>query len=110
MSRLADLSSLSVSHGWKGAIFRVKVQPRATRDELGGILDGMLKIRLTSPPVKGAANTRCIKLLACKLGVNKGRISILRGAQTKEKLVQVKGLTPQQVLAALAESWEIYKF
>ena len=106
MNQPADVPSLSISQSSRGVSFRVRVQPRAARDELGAISNGVLKVRLTSPPVKGAANAHCIDFLSRRLGVSKGRLSILKGAQSREKLVRVEGLSSQQVLEALAENRE----
>ena len=102
MTSPADVPRLYLSQGSQGITFRVKVQPRAAKDELGDIANGLLKVRLTSPPVKGAANAHCIDFLARKLGVSKRRVSIVQGAKDREKLIRVEGLTPQQLLEALA--------
>lgn len=94
---------LSWQEGPKGLSFVVRVQPRASRDEIVGPENGILKVRLTSPPVKGEANAHCVELLARWLGVSKGRISILKGAHAREKVVLVEGLTSKG-LADLLQS------
>lgn len=69
---------------------RVRVQPRASRDEVVGITDGRLKIRLTAPPVDGAANAGLVKLMARELGVPKSRVRILSGETGREKRVAIE--------------------
>lgn len=54
--------------------------------------DGILKIKLTSPPVKGAANDQCLKLLAKALGVGKTNLSITEGHKSRNKWIKVKNL------------------
>ncbi|MBI2877045.1 MAG: DUF167 domain-containing protein [Candidatus Tectomicrobia bacterium] len=97
----SDKPGLNWQEGPQGISFGVRVQPRASRNEIVGTENGILKVRLTSPPVKGEANAHCIELLAHWLGVSKGRISILKGTQAREKLVLVEGLTSQELDASL---------
>lgn len=97
----SDKPALNWQEGPKGLSFVVRVQPRASRDEIVGPDNGVLKVRLTSPPVKGEANAHCIELLARWLGVSKGRISLLKGGQAREKVVLVEGLTSQGLAASL---------
>ena len=61
------------------------IQPRAARSEFSGTFRGRLKIRISSPPVEGAANHECIGLLAKTLGVSKSEIGLLRGERSREK-------------------------
>jgi uncharacterized protein (TIGR00251 family) len=77
-----------------GAVsFDVLVQPRASRAKVGPVHDGRLKIAVTSPPVDGEANAAVIELLAKTLGVAKGRISVIAGATSRRKRVQVAGIS-----------------
>jgi uncharacterized protein (TIGR00251 family) len=57
----------------------VKVTPRASRDEIVGMRDGVLAVRVTAPPVDDKANRAVVKLLAKRAGVARGRVSIVRG-------------------------------
>jgi uncharacterized protein (TIGR00251 family) len=81
--------------------FQVRVQPRASRDEVAGEWNGMLKLRLSAPPVEGKANAACCRLLARSLKVPLQSVKILVGERTSIKLVEINGVTPQQVLALL---------
>ncbi|HOQ29005.1 MAG TPA: DUF167 domain-containing protein [Armatimonadota bacterium] len=75
---------------------RVRVQPRASRSEIVGWRDGVLQVRLTAPPVEGAANAACIELLADTLGVPKSAISLASGAHAREKLFRIVGLSDEE--------------
>lgn len=83
------------------ASFAVKVIPRASRNELGGIEEGVLRVRLTAPPVGGAANKALTKLLAQILRVPERDVEIVTGHTGRQKLVAVAGLTSQEVQARL---------
>lgn len=85
-------------HGIGGAALPVKVVPRASRNEIVGVgLDGALKIRVTAPPVEGAANEAVITLLADALGLPKSNIDIVAGLTSTTKLVSIIGVDPAVV-------------
>jgi uncharacterized protein (TIGR00251 family) len=87
-----------------GAVrFTVRVQPRAARSKVDGVHAGALRVRLTAPPVEGAANEALIVLLAEQLGVPKRAISIVSGATSRVKLVEVEGVTAAGVRALAAQ-------
>lgn len=79
----------------------VQVVPRASRDRLGPILGGRLKVQLTAPPVDGAANEALRLLLAKRLGVARGQVSIVRGESGRKKTVRVVGASHAGLLAVL---------
>jgi uncharacterized protein (TIGR00251 family) len=80
-----------------GAAFGVRVVPRASKNEIGGRHGDAVKIRLTAPPVEGAANQALIDFLAERLDVSKTQIEILSGHASRDKIVCVVGMTPQEV-------------
>lgn len=80
-----------------GTRISVRVQPRASRNRVDGIHGSHVKIRLTAPPVEGAANEALVKFLADLLDVPKRDITIVRGHRGREKVVEVEGLTPAEV-------------
>jgi uncharacterized protein len=84
-----------------GTLVRLRVQPRASTERLDGVRDGCIRLRLTAPPVEGAANAACIAFLAKMLGINRAQMRLQAGAKSREKLVHIAGLTPTQVAAAL---------
>lgn len=69
------------------------IQPRASRNEVVGIHGDSLKIRLTSPPVEGAANSLLVEFMAKKLGMPKSRIEIAAGERSRHKTLKIEGLT-----------------
>ena len=74
-----------------GATFRVRVQPGASKNEIVGVQQDALKIRINAPPVKGKANRALIDFLAEKLGVKKSEIEIISGHTSKIKKIKVVG-------------------
>ena len=76
----------------------MRVQPRAPRSEIvGWRADGALSVRVTAPPVEGAANAAVAALLAGALGVKASAVTIEHGARGRDKLVRVTGLTPTDI-------------
>ncbi|MBI2159960.1 MAG: DUF167 domain-containing protein [Candidatus Rokubacteria bacterium] len=83
-------------------MLRLRVQPRASRDEIVGWQAGVLRLRVTAPPVEGEANRAVAALLARVLGVAPSRIHVVRGARGREKLVEIVGLGGDHVRSRLA--------
>ena len=71
-------------------MLNVRVSPRAKRNEVTGVANGVLVVRTTAPPADGKANKAVIKLLAAHLGVAPSRISLSRGAASRDKVFVVK--------------------
>ena len=71
------------------ATVRVRVQPKASRNQIVGFVGDILRVRVTAPPEDGKANQAVIDLLATSLGVAKSRLQIIRGHSSREKLVSV---------------------
>jgi uncharacterized protein (TIGR00251 family) len=84
-----------------GVLLRVRVQPRARAERLEGVQGGQLRVRLTAPPVDGAANAACVALLAKTLGVSRSRVQIRAGAKGRDKVLYIADLTPEQAVTAL---------
>lgn len=81
----------------------VRVQPRASRSEVAGIHGDALKIRLSAPPVDGAANAALIKFLADIFAVGRRSVRILAGESSRSKVVEIDGIT-ERVVRDLVES------
>ncbi len=75
---------------------QVRVIPRSSKNSIVWE-EGALKVRLTAPPVDGAANEALIALLAEHLGLPKRSISIVRGATSRQKTVEIVGMTVEAV-------------
>jgi uncharacterized protein (TIGR00251 family) len=70
----------------------LRVQPRASRDEVAGLYGDRLKLRITAPPVDGAANEHLCRFLARLFGVPPSRVQLLQGASGRDKLVALEGV------------------
>ncbi len=82
----------------RGAVtFSVRVQPRASRDEIAGIIDGAMKIRLCAPAVENRANEALVEFLASVLKTSKSAVRIRSGEQSRIKRVEIIGVTRQQI-------------
>ncbi|MBI2941752.1 MAG: DUF167 domain-containing protein [Chloroflexi bacterium] len=90
--------------GGKRCTFRVRVQPGARRNEVQGFVDGVLRLRLTAPPVEGRANEALLKLLANLLGARRGQLSLLSGQTSREKVIAVEGMAEEEVHRRLRPS------
>lgn len=85
------------------AELRVRLTPRAHRDEVTGVREGLVLARVRAPPVDGRANAALVKLLAAALGVPPSRVSIVRGHGAREKRVRVDGVDEETALAMLRD-------
>jgi uncharacterized protein len=74
------------------ALVRVRLQPRAHGDEIVGERAGALLVRVSAPPLDGRANEALCRLLAKAAGVARGRVSVVRGASARDKVVRLEGL------------------
>jgi len=79
----------------------LRVQPRASRNAVVGWTGDTLKIRLTAPPVEGAANAACLAFLADLLDLPQAQLEILQGARSRDKVVRITGLRQEEVYARL---------
>ena len=79
----------------------VRVVPRSPREGIAGHEGGIVRIRLSAPPVEGRANEALIRFLATALGVPRGRVSILSGVSGRNKIVRIAGISLPETLAAL---------
>lgn len=95
--RLLDEMEMTVDGN--AVFFRVRVQPRASRDAIAGEHGGALKVRLTAPPVEGRANDSLRHLLAEHLNVPVSAVRIVAGENSRNKRVSIAGITRAQVLA-----------
>ena len=75
-----------------GVRFAVRVQPRASKNEVAGIHGSALKIRLQAPPVDGAANAALVSFLADLLGVSRRAVRIISGESSRDKIVEIAGV------------------
>src|SRR5262245_56918903 len=84
-----------------GVLLSVKLQPRASRNEIGAPTGDELRIKVAAPPVDSAANKALIELLAEKLGCAKSRIELARGQTSRHKTILLRDFSAQAVLTKL---------
>jgi uncharacterized protein len=94
-------SSSSLPGGGGEVTIAVRVQPRARRDEIVGVRDGVLVARVTAPALQGRANQAPCTLIARQLGIGKTQVSIARGGRSRDKLVRIAGTDRMQLTALL---------
>ena len=81
--------------------FPVRVQPRASKNEIAGVMGGALKIRLQAPALENRANEALVEFLALLLKTPKAAVRILSGDRSRTKRIEIRGVTKQQVLGIL---------
>lgn len=79
----------------------IRIQPRASKNEIVTMAGGGLKIRLTAPPIDGAANEALVKFLAATLSISKSHIEIVSGHTSREKIVRISGISDAEVKRVL---------
>jgi uncharacterized protein (TIGR00251 family) len=85
----------------ESALLRVRVQPRARRDEVVGERAGAVVVRLAAPPVDGKANAALCAFVAKAAGVPRSRVELVRGATSRDKVVRVIGVAEADLRRAL---------
>jgi hypothetical protein len=84
------------------ASIHIRLTPRSSKDEIKGLrADGALRVAVTAPPVDGKANQALLKLLAKELGVRRSCVEIATGHSSRDKLIQLVGLSRVEALARL---------
>ncbi len=96
------MGELQVKRVPGGVTLTVRVTPRARKNEIVGVAGDALKLKLAAPPVEGAANATLCAFLAEKLGVRKSAVTLIAGQTSRQKVVRVEGVTPDEVRARLA--------
>jgi len=91
------VSELRVSESDGRVRFSIRVQPRASRNEIAGVYGEALRIRLSAPPVDGAANAELIEFLAEIFVVGRRSVKILSGENSRSKIVEIEGTTERAV-------------
>jgi len=84
-----------------GVVITVRVIPRASRSCVAGTRGNALLVRLTAPPVDGAANDELVQVLATALGVSRRAIDLVSGERSRLKRVRVSGLDASTVISRL---------
>jgi len=95
------LAELAVREVDGSVVFVVKVVPGSSKTCVCGLLDGIVKIKISAAPEKGKANRRLLEFLAKQLRVRKNAVSIISGQSSPVKRVQVLGISGESLLKRL---------
>jgi uncharacterized protein len=79
----------------------VQIYPGASKNEVTGMINDVLRIKIAAPPVKGKANKELIDYLSHLLGIGKDRLDIIKGHTSKNKLISIDGLSKVSVFEKL---------
>ena len=82
----------------------VRVTPRSSRNQVLGLRDGVVAIKLQAPPVDGAANAALLAYVAEQLGVPRREVTLVRGDTSRSKWIAVKGLSAKDLQQRLLSS------
>jgi len=88
------MANLSIQEGDDGVVLAAKIVPGSSgRTRICGLLDGMLKVKISAPPEQGKANECLLKFLSKELGVKKNAVSIVAGKTSPVKQVRISGIS-----------------
>lgn len=94
---------LEIVRDSEGVVFTVRVQPRASRDEVAGVIDGAMKVRLQAPALEDRANLALCEYLAQLLKTPKSAVRILSGDRSRIKRIAIRGVTELEVRGLLTQ-------
>ena len=83
------------------AELKVRLRPRARKDEVAAWRGEIVTIRVTAPPVDGKANEALCRLVAKRAGVARSAVAIVRGERSRDKVVRVEGVSDEHLRRAL---------
>lgn len=86
-----------------GTVLLIKVQPRSSRNQIVGLQEGELRLKLTSPPVDGAANKTCRDFLSKQFRIAKTSVELVSGETSRHKRILLRGIACEDVEAVLAK-------
>jgi len=91
-----------VSFSERQAKISLRVYPNAARNEVVGFSEGVLRVKVSAPPVKGKANKELISFLSQTLGVGKGGLTIIKGHTSRNKVIAIDGLSQEEITRRLS--------
>ena len=80
----------------------VRVHPNSAGNEVVGVTEGIWRVRVAAPPVKGKANKELIAFLSRLLGVAKSQIGIIKGHTARNKVIAINGLSREDIMKRLS--------
>lgn len=81
-----------------GIVLSIKLQPRASTNEIGEVMGNELRVKVTAPPVDSAANEALVRFLAETLDCGRNRVELVRGQTSRHKTIRVHGMKAEEVL------------
>ena len=84
-----------------GCTIDIHAQPQAHKNEVVGLHNDRLKVKVKSPPVDGKANDCLVEFIAQTLGLNRSRVELLKGSSSRQKQLLIVGMSPEAVEAVL---------
>jgi uncharacterized protein (TIGR00251 family) len=94
---------LEIVRDSEGVVFTVRVQPRASRDEIAGVMEGAMKVRLQAPALEDRASLALCGYLAQLLKTPKSAVRILSGDRSRIKRIAIRGVTELEVRRLLTQ-------
>ena len=79
----------------------VYVQPGASKTQIAGMHDGLIKVRVAAPPVEGAANQALVEFVAKRLRIPKSRVRVVSGLTSRRKVLEIEGVSQDAIAASL---------
>ena len=101
---LGEWDRLAITERSFGSRLSVHVRPRSSRSAILGVREGALDVALTAPPAEGAANTELLQILAKALDVRRGDRSIAVGMSSRNKVIAVNGVRPEDARERLQKA------
>jgi uncharacterized protein (TIGR00251 family) len=99
-----EAAALDVRAGEGHSLLRVKATPKASRNEILGVAEGALRLKVQAPPSDGAANSAIREFLADTLRVSRGAVTLVKGQASREKTFRIEGLDPAGLRARMIAS------
>ena len=96
------MAELTIREADGDVVFTAKIIPASSRTSISGLLDGMLKVKVSAPPEKGKANQCLLGFLAKRLDVKKNAVNIISGHAGPVKQVKVSGVSAGTLLKKLS--------
>jgi uncharacterized protein (TIGR00251 family) len=90
----------------EGTALAVRVQPKAKKNAVLGARADALRVSVTAPPEDGRANEAVLALLRDHFGLQRSQLALLSGATNRNKVILVRGVTPQQLEAQIPSTGE----
>jgi uncharacterized protein (TIGR00251 family) len=98
----SDAQTYGVAPHAQGCVISLTVAPRSPSNRIEIDTNGAIRVRITAPPVDGAANARLLKFLADVLDTPPSSLEVIAGAQARHKRVLVKGMNTEQAWTAIS--------